>query len=475
MSLESVLKETFGYDAFRPNQKEAIKSFLSGRDTFVMLATGNGKSICFQIPPLYLKKMLIVVSPLVSLMQDQVHALKANGIRAEFLGSHQESETAFKEAIYECKYSIVYITPEKFEGMTEHIAALYEEDMLCGVAFDECHCISEWGHDFRPAYRSVSCLKDICPAIPIMCLTATATIDCQNDIIRTLKLEDPLIVRGSFDRRNLTYAFQDKVCIESDFKCIVERKVPTIVYVSTKKQTEDIAKRIHNAFNIETMFYHGGMLPEDRKKIHEKFIRASCPFIVATVAFGMGIDKPDIRQIVNYGVPKTIEEYYQQTGRAGRDGLSSSCILFWNAGDLMLTEFYLKGITGQHRIAIENKINKMQGILRIDGCKRAYLLEYLGEKMDTCSGCDACALNSDDFPEVQLQPLGKYMRQMLTAMSQTGDMFGSKMLALVIRGSNSKKIRDYKFQNLTCHGSGNAFSEIFWKNVLKRVLKNLYL
>lgn len=466
MSINDVLKETFGYDHFRSNQKEAIESFVAGRDTFVMMATGNGKSLCYQIPPLFLKKVLIVVSPLVSLMQDQVLALKANGVRAEYLGSHQTSETAWQEAVYEYKYSILYITPEKFECMTDTIASMYGDEVLCGVAFDECHCISEWGHDFRPAYRSVACLKELCRDIPIMCLTATATFDCQEDIIRTLKLKNPLIVRGHFDRPNLTYRFVEKGTLEEDFKPFI-KNIPTIVYVNTKKQTVDVAQRISKRYGIPTLSYNGGMSPDNRKKVHETFVKESTPFIVATVAFGMGIDKPDIRQIIHYGVPKTIEEYYQQTGRAGRDGASSTCTLFWNAGDLMLTDFYLKDIqNAAHRSSIQKKIGKMQGILQHKECKRKYMLEYLGETINECSGCDSCADTEVEQVAVNVQALSSSFRKMLFVMEQTGDMFGANMLISVLRGSLTKKVKEYGFHTLECHGSGREFKDE-WKHLLK--------
>ena len=470
--MEEVLKNTFGYDSFRPNQKECIEAFVGGRDVFVMLATGSGKSICYQMPALMTGKTMLVISPLISLMDDQVIALNENGIRAVSLSSESSANIdCWNSASEKEKYQVIYITPERYELMVDVVDRMWARGTLCGIAIDECHCLSEWGHDFRPAYRSLSQIKANNPDLPVMCLTATATLQCQKDIVKHMELVDPLVLRGSFDRKNLTYTFHQKMEMKDDLAPYFKVAKPTIIYVSTKKLTEAMASSISEWFGVKALFYHGGMDAERRKAVHEAFVKEANPCIVATVAFGMGIDKADIRTVIHYGVPKTIEEYYQQTGRAGRDGLPSKCVLFWNAGDLVLMGFYLKGISEEtHRTAMRKKIQFMHGILEYKGCKRAYVLKYLGETISECSGCDYCLSKSGDldhYDPYESEALGLPMRILLNTIAQTGQLYGKAMICSCLRGSRSKKMVQAQMTQLPCHGSGRNYSESFWKQLFQ--------
>jgi ATP-dependent DNA helicase RecQ/Werner syndrome ATP-dependent helicase len=403
--LSKTLHHFFGHSDFKPGQREVIEAALAGRDTVVFWATGSGKSICYQMTALYSGKTVVVVSPLISLMTDQVHKFNATagaakgGPRAVFLGSAQADRNVETEAMRGC-YQLVYVTPEKLcGGLLDRLKVLRSEGKLALIAVDEAHCISEWGHDFRPAYRTIKQVREVIPDVPLMALTATAVPRVQTDIVQQLSLASPTISRSSFDRPNLVLTCTRKTNKHADLtrieKLIAEGGA-TIVYVPTQAETESVAGFLRDRLgskDIRVDCYHGGRYMLDREKAHTDFLSGRIQVIVATVAFGMGIDKPDIRRIVHYGPPKTVEEYYQQVGRAGRDGLTAHCELISSDSDFQnyASEFYLGGLTPEAKEQQLKSTAALRSFAASTTCRRRWLLQYFGEEPtfgDWCGTCD---------------------------------------------------------------------------------------
>jgi ATP-dependent DNA helicase RecQ/Werner syndrome ATP-dependent helicase len=404
------LQNYFGFNAFRAEQQQVIQEAIAGRDTAVFWATGSGKSMCYQIPALHLGKIVVVVSPLISLMVDQVAKFNAtagaaqDGPRACFLGSAQVDPQVESDALRGC-YKLVYVTPEKLAtSFLDRLKTLHQNGGIAMLAIDEAHCISEWGHDFRPTYREVSRARVELPGLPVMALTATAVPRVQEDILAQLGMKNPVISRSSFDRPNLRLACTRKQTRALDFNkiatMIIEGGGSTIVYVPTQGDTDTVATflsdhhRLQSA-GIQVRSYHAGKYAPDREAAHLDFLSGRAQVIVATVAFGMGIDKPDIRRIVHYGPPKTVEEYFQQVGRAGRDGLSADCVLISNDSDFnnYASEFYTKGLTLERKEQQLKSTEALRGFAAGCGCRRHWLLEYFGEKAgfgNRCGTCDTC-------------------------------------------------------------------------------------
>eukprot|EP00930_Biecheleria_cincta_P039768 TRINITY_DN27305_c0_g2_i1.p1 TRINITY_DN27305_c0_g2~~TRINITY_DN27305_c0_g2_i1.p1 ORF type:complete len:919 (+),score=196.92 TRINITY_DN27305_c0_g2_i1:49-2805(+) len=403
------LKKYFGHDRFRPRQQEVVQAAVQGRDCAVFWATGAGKSLCYQLPALQTGKTVIVVSPLVSLMQDQVVKFNAtigaagDGHRACFLGSSQFDPQVQKDAL-QGKYRLVYVTPEKISsGFLGSLKSMHAAKQLALLAVDEAHCISEWGHDFRPSYRQLRSIRQELPGLPIMSLTATAVPRVRDDIIEQLDLQpDKLLSCSSFDRDNLALSCSRKTSKAKDLdriaKEIAKDGGATIVYAPTQAEVDSLASFFSerlSATGVAVAAYHGGLAPGEREDAHLGFLSGKMKVIVATVAFGMGIDKSDIRRIVHYGPPKTVEEYFQQVGRAGRDGLNSSCELICSDSDFgnYSSDFYTKGLTEQ---AKEQMLSSCAALRRFAGegkCRRAWLLKYFGETPafgDRCGTCDVC-------------------------------------------------------------------------------------
>ncbi len=471
--LDKILEEYFGYSSFRPHQRDVIMSFLEGTDNFVMMATGSGKSICYQLPPLVSGKTLFVVSPLIALMEDQVIQLNNIGIKATFLGSHQKDQMVEPDVLAG-SYQIVYITPEKLTFFIDVMGGLYHRDGICGFAVDESHCVSEWGHDFRPDYLQLKVIREEFPNLPIMALTATATETVRDDIIRNLGLRNVNITQTTFNRPNLAYYISAKsTVISHDLQPLVKSDVSTIIYVPTRKLTEEIATLITHDFGISAIPYHAGLTSSTRTANHRQFICDEVSCIVATVAYGMGINKPDIRCVIHYGIPKMIESYYQETGRAGRDGLPAKCHMFYSNKDFGFMHYILKEIENPgYRREMKKKMDAMRRFIFTTQCRRKYILEYFGESSSniTCHTCDNCH-DSGQTTSVKID-LTEPIRLFCIAVKESGERFGSAMIIKILRGSKDKSILQRKFNKLRSHGSGRKWSKKWWQAFFNYVSAN---
>jgi len=392
--MQDLLKKHFGYEQFRPLQLEIIEHCLAGRDALVLMPTGGGKSLCFQLPALKLPGMTIVISPLIALMKDQVDALRSNGITAAYLNSSlSPSEVTRVETMAkQGKLKLLYLAPERLA--TGSCRELFNALKISLFAVDEAHCISEWGHDFRPDYRNLSSLRRLFPTIPMMALTATANERVKKDIVAQLALGEGRIFQSSFNRPNLTYRVVPKKNSFDHLLAEIRERAgsPVIIYCFSRKGTEKVAADL-KANGVQAAAYHAGLSPAERSRIQDRFIRDQVPVIAATIAFGMGIDKPDVRLVVHMDLPKSIEGYYQETGRAGRDGLASECLLFYSAGDRFKQEFFIREMQDpneQQRARIQ--LDEMCRYGELKTCRRAFLLNYFGEATSqaNCGGCDVC-------------------------------------------------------------------------------------
>ena len=393
--MRELLKQHFGYDAFRPLQEEIIATVLEGRDALALMPTGGGKSMCYQLPALHFAGLTLVVSPLISLMKDQVDALKAKGIAAAYINStlsNREISCVQRQA-QQGSLKLLYVAPERLSlpGFQHFLTRL----RVSFVAVDEAHCISVWGHGFRPDYRRLGELRRSLPGVPFLALTATATERVREDIVEQLHLEQPERFVASFNRANLRYTVLPKRF--DSFARLLKllwkhRGEPAIIYRTTRKDTEELAARLRTG-GLNARPYHAGLDDEVRHKIQERFIHGRTSIIVATIAFGMGIDKPDIRQIVHYDLPTTLEGYYQETGRAGRDGLPSDCVLFYSDDDVPLLEYFADQI--EDEVERDNALDKLDRVIefsQLRTCRREFLLRYFGEEWPggNCGGCDVC-------------------------------------------------------------------------------------
>ncbi len=395
--LHLILQRYFGYTAFRPYQEEIIRDLLAGRDVLAVLATGGGKSLCYQVPALIGDGVALVISPLIALMKDQVDDLQARGIAAAALNSSC-SYVATRRILAELKegaIQILYVSPEK--AVSDDFLTLIETLPVTLIAIDEAHCISMWGHQFRPEYRSLRILKERIPGVPMVALTATATPDVRDDVVRQLDLTNPSVYVGSFNRGNLRYAVVPKEddAYERLRDCLQGRRGGAgIVYVATRDGAETLSARL-SADGLPALPYHAGMTAAARQMTHDRFMAGKAPVICATSAFGMGIDKPDVRFVIHYDMPETLEAYYQESGRAGRDGGEGDCILFYNDDDAKrLRSFIDRDLPSElQREVARSKLQRMVDYCSTTtGCRRRQILEYFGERCDTrpCGGCDAC-------------------------------------------------------------------------------------
>ncbi|MFN3402550.1 MAG: RecQ family ATP-dependent DNA helicase [Cytophagaceae bacterium] len=394
MSPLQVLQKVFGYGSFRLEQERAIQSILEGKDTFVLMPTGGGKSLCYQIPALISEGLTIVISPLLSLMKDQVSRLKEKGIQAACLNStitiSEQLETI--EKIRTGKLKLLYVAPERFFNNEEFLPLLLSAKVSI-IAVDEAHCISQWGHDFRPEYLKIGEIRNKFPSVPIIALTATADIITRDDIIRQLCLKDPVVLVAGFNRPNITYKVQPK---KDNYNKLVsylikKRKESGVIYTFSRKSCEELAAKLRlEGFSVRP--YHAGIDKRIREENQELFMKGEIKLIVATIAFGMGIDKPDVRFVIHMDLPKNLEGYYQETGRAGRDGADSEAILFYSAQDVTrLKRFVEVDDNSEHSKLMFEKLSKMAEFCESDICRRKFILEYFGETFDTtCTGCDIC-------------------------------------------------------------------------------------
>ena len=412
--MREILKEYFGYDDFRPLQLEIIENVLEKRDSLVLMPTGGGKSLCYQIPALKLDGLTVVISPLISLMKDQVDSLKANGIDAEYINSSlsQDKIWQIQEKIQRKEIKILYIAPERLAS--SNFKLFLSRLQIDLIAIDEAHCISEWGHNFRKEYRNLKFLKTIFPNVPIIALTATATIRVREDILRQLALVNPKVFTSSFNRKNLNLiVMPKKKSYERIIKLVKKHEGESaIIYCFSRKDSEKISSLLNDE-GFCALPYHAGLSNEVRQQNQELFIKDKVNIIVATIAFGMGIDKPDVRLVIHHTFPKSVEGYYQEIGRAGRDGLPSDCVLLYSKGDKRKHGFFLNQIKDDNvRFSGYSKLSKIIDYCESSFCRRANVLRYFGESFldKNCGGCDIC-LNLPDIMEKEVSKNSKFKKQ----------------------------------------------------------------
>jgi ATP-dependent DNA helicase RecQ len=462
------LRKVFGFREFRPNQESIVRAILEKRDVFAVMPTGGGKSLCYQLPALLLPGTCMVISPLIALMKDQVDGALSNGIRAAFLNSSQT--TGERDEVMRCLLSnsldLIYVAPERF--ILDHFRETLSRLHLSMAVIDEAHCISEWGHDFRPDYLSLSALVTLFPETPVAAFTATATLRVQQDILAKLALRNPLIVRASFDRPNLCYDVCFKDNVEAQLVTLLKSNPGKagIIYRTSRKSVSDTATMLQ-AKGFRALPYHAGLSDADRKRNQEAFIRDEADVMVATIAFGMGIDKSNIRFVIHADLPKSIENYYQETGRAGRDGEPAQCTLLFAQGDIPKIRFFIDSmLDATEREKALGALSKVIAFASTSVCRRRTLLDYFGESYphDNCSSCDIC-LGSREVVDVTLEA-----QMVLSAIVRTEERFGATHIVDIVSGSQNKKIFDFGHDRLKTYGVGKGHDKKYWRRLIDELL-----
>ncbi|MFZ7343755.1 MULTISPECIES: DNA helicase RecQ [Avibacterium] len=462
-----VLNEVFGYQSFRNGQEEVINAALSHQDSLVIMATGNGKSLCYQIPALCFPGLTLVISPLISLMKDQVDQLLANGIEVDYLNSTQtfEQQQIVQNKAISGQLKLLYISPEK--AMTTSFFQFISHCQVSFIAIDEAHCISQWGHDFRPEYTQLGGLKRCFPNAPIMALTATADSATRQDILHHLQLDNPHIYIGSFDRPNIRYTLVEKFKpMEQLCQFVLGQKGKSgIVYCNSRNKVERLAESLRKK-GVAAQAYHAGMEASQREQVQRAFQRDNVQVVVATVAFGMGINKSNVRFVAHFDLPRSIEAYYQETGRAGRDDLPAEAVLFYEPADYAwLQKMLLEKPESPQRQIEQHKLEAIGEFAESQTCRRLVLLNYFGEhRQAPCKNCDIC-----------LDPPKKYdglidAQKVMSTIYRVGQMFGVHYVIGVLRGMQNQKIKDNQHDQLSVYGIGKDKSKEYWQSVIRQLI-----
>lgn len=462
----SALKQYFGYDSFRPGQEQIIQAIFDKRDVLVLMPTGGGKSICFQIPALTMEGMTVVVSPLISLMKDQVEGLKANGITAAFLNSSQGSaeQREIEEEIFNGHIKLLYVSPEKM--LSPNFLPILRQANVNLFAIDEAHCISSWGHDFRPEYTQMKFLKKTFPDISVVALTATADKITRRDITAQLGLENPFVHVASFDRTNLSLTVKPgQKRYEQIAKFIRERRNTSgIIYCLSRKGCESLARKLSGA-GFRADYYHAGMTARERDSVQTDFINDKIPIVCATIAFGMGIDKSNVRWVIHYNMPKNLEGYYQEIGRAGRDGAKADTLLFYSYSDVItLRDILERNVSSQEDIQLA-KLNRMQQYAEALICRRKILLNYFSENLEEdCGNCDICKNPPKLFDGTIIA------QKALSAVARTQERVGINLLIDILRGSRRREVLERGYDKIKTYGLGADISSADWQYLIQQMI-----
>jgi ATP-dependent DNA helicase RecQ len=471
------LQTTFGYNEFRPLQREIIEAHLDGRDVFALLPTGGGKSLCFQLPALVRPGLTIVVSPLIALMKDQVDQLQAAGVAATYLNSTlsaDESRSRLK-GLHRHEWRLLYVAPERL--LLDNWQENLKHWNVAAIAIDEAHCVSEWGHDFRPEYRQLARLRAALPDVPVMALTATATDRVREDIVKQLQLREPAVFVASFNRPNLTYRVVPK---DQPLKQIIDfvRKrehESGIIYCASRATAERVAESLAGR-GFAARAYHAGLDAAERGRNQEQFLRDDTRIICATIAFGMGINKPNVRWVIHHDLPKNIEGYYQETGRGGRDGLPGDCLLLFSAGDIAKQNHFLEEITDAREQAVARaQLRQIVHYAESAGCRRAELLDYFGEKfpLDNCGACDNCLEPRETYDGTLLAQ--KFL-SCLYRIAQNGSFnVGLNHIIDILVGADTDKIQRWGHDRLTTYGIGKDVPKAQWAAVARELMRLGYV
>lgn len=466
------LQNVFGYREFRPDQQKIIETVMAGNDAFVLMPTGGGKSLCYQIPALLRDGLAIIVSPLISLMKDQVDALNSNGVRAAYYNSSLKAEEARQvlARLHSNDLDLIYVAPERL--MSRAFMERLSEIPLALIAVDEAHCVSQWGHDFRPEYVQLGQFRQHFPHVPLIALTATADPQTRQDIISRLNLNSAEVFIGSFDRPNIRYTVIDKQKPQLQLNHFLEQHPDEcgIVYALSRKRVEEIAEKLI-VQGYRAAAYHAGLADTVRQQVQDDFLRDELHIVVATVAFGMGIDKSNVRFVVHYDLPKNIESYYQETGRAGRDGVNAEALLLFGYGDIAIARGLIeKGNNpDQNRIEI-HKLNAMVSYAEPLTCRRRALLGYFGEKtVEDCGNCDMCLNPPDCYDATQ------DAQKVLSCVYRVGQRFGAKHVIDVLRGAHTKRMKELQHDQLSTFSIGEDKAQDAWSSLIRQLVHLGYL